>query len=155
MSSIKILQFQGVSLISRLIRFQTRSKYSHTALLTSNDTVIEAWHKGGVQEVESPSTLHTAGTVVDVFDFTWKVDAEAIEEFARKQIGCRYDFLAILRFLSRRSYAENDRWFCSELIASACERAGSSLVNLPASQVSPRDIAASVKLKYVGSITTG
>ncbi len=153
MSSIKILQFQGVSLISRLIRFQTRSKYSHTALLTSDDTVIEAWHKGGVQEVPSISTLHTAGTVVDVYDFTWKVDSESIEEFARRQVGCKYDFLAILRFLSRRPYAENNKWFCSELIAAACERSGSSIIRLPASQVSPRDIASSAKLKYVGSVT--
>ena len=115
--------------------------------------MIEAWHKGGVQEVPSISTLHTAGTVVDVYDFTWKVDSESIEEFARRQVGCKYDFLAILRFLSRRPYAENNKWFCSELIAAACERSGSSIIRLPASQVSPRDIASSAKLKYVGSVT--
>jgi len=154
MSSVKILQFQGVSLISRLIRFQTRSKYSHTALLTSDNTVIEAWHKGGVQEVASISTLHTPGTKVDVFEFTWKVDKELIEEFARKQVGCKYDFLAILRFLSRRPYTENDRWFCSELIASAAEYAGYPLIRLPSYEVSPRDIAGSAKLRYVETIVT-
>ena len=154
MSSVKILQFQGVSLISRLIRFQTRSKYSHTALLTSDNTVIEAWHKGGVQEVASISTLHTPGTIVDVFDFTWNVDEEGIEEFARKQVGCSYDFLAILRFLSRRSYTENKKWFCSELIASATEYAGYPLIRLPSYEVSPRDIAGSAKLRYVETIVT-
>ena len=154
MSSIKILQFQGKSLISRLIRWQTRSVYSHSALLTSDNTVIEAWHKGGVQEVDSISTLHTPGTKVDVFKFTWKVDEVAVEEFARKQVGCSYDFLAILRFLSRRSYTKNKKWFCSELIAAATKHAGYPLIRLPSYEVSPRDIAGSAKLRYVETIVT-
>jgi len=116
--------------------------------------VIEAWHKGGVQEVDSISTLHTPGTKVDVFEFTWKVDGELVEEFARKQVGCKYDFLAILRFLSRRPYSENKKWFCSELIASAAEYAGYPLIRLPSYEVSPRDIAASAKLRYVETIVT-
>lgn len=151
MNSIKILQYRGISVISRMIRWQTRSVYSHSAIMTPVGSVIEAWHKGGVQEVENISSLHTSGTIVDVYEFSamYGVDETSMLQFAREQLGCGYDFAAILRFLSRRSYTQNNRWFCSELVAKAAERGGCPIVNLPAHQISPRDVAASPVLTKV------
>lgn len=40
---MRIALYQGKSFISRLIRWQTRSRYSHAAFLLDNGNVIEAW----------------------------------------------------------------------------------------------------------------
>ena len=130
-----ILLFRGKGLMSALIRWQTRSKYSHAALLTREGTVIEAWQFAGVREIELKSWEG-----VDAFDVEglFNKDWDNVIDFARSKIGCKYDWLAIARFISRRSGIRNDRWFCSELVFAAFLRSGIRLLaRIPMWKVHP------------------
>jgi len=63
------------------------------------------------------SKNHTAGTKVDIFSIDCtKAQVEQFECFLLSQVGEKYDFWAILRFLTRKPFIENSKWFCSELI---------------------------------------
>lgn len=156
MTDCHILCFRGLSLVSRLIQLQTRSPYSHVAILTPDNTVIEAWHRplwrGAVTESLSVSSLHSPGTPVDVFEVQEYFNQTILMDFLREQKGMPYDWSGVGRFLTRRPAIENQRWFCSELIAASMERAGLPLSNLAPHYLSPRDIAASPLLKKVSTI---
>lgn len=151
---MKILAYRGKSWISKVIRWQTRSKYSHIAIELDNGSVIEAWHVGGVAHNKDFRTVHTKGTLVDVFDITIKIDEIAISAFLLDQVGKKYDFGSIVRFMSRRAEPKDEKWFCSEL---AMEGVSAGEVNLleriPASHVSPGQIVTSPLLRFVETRT--
>ena len=151
---MKILAYQGESFISKAIRFQTRSKYSHIAVMLDDGSVIEAWHKGGVQKSSDFSTLHDPGTKVDVFRIDGEYDKYQVERFLRDQIGKKYDFLSVARFLSRRKTLHNDKYFCSELAEYAFAFAGLLLLNGNPSEHSPRDTVLSPHLIFEEQIIT-
>ncbi len=145
---MKILLFQGKSLISWAIRWQTRSKYSHVAIQLDDGSVIEAWHKGGVRHVPSISTLHKKGTSVDIYSIQKPFVSSAAETWLLKQVGKKYDYGAVARFISRRNERADDKWFCSELGVTAVDKGGCILLNGIASHLSPRDVGLSPRLKF-------
>lgn len=130
----RVLLFRGRGVISTLIRWQTRSIYSHAALLLPNGQILEAWQGAGVR-VRSLSDW--AG--VDCFrvqGMTGEQWGQALG-FARRQIGAGYDYISVARFVSRRNAPDNGRWFCSELVAAALQVAGVPLL----ARVEPAEIS--------------
>ena len=165
--TVQVALFKGRSLISRLIRWQTRSEYSHAALwLPETEEVIEAWHRGGVRRGPIHN-VHTPGTEVDIFSVDLPL-ARSYEEplldqyedrmmqFATKQVGGRYSFRSVFRFLSRRSAEHRPGiWFCSELVTRAFRIGGASLLErIPSEHVSPALLSYSPLLKFDRTIIT-
>lgn len=136
--------FRGRGFLSALIRFQTRGKYSHVALVTQTRplTIIEAWHSGvrekRLKDIEGVTFFHVH-----------PVNEELALKFARGQIGKKYDFRGVLCFVTRKSAAENDRWFCSELIHKALGIGGLWLLNVPSSEVSPHHLVWSPNARQI------
>ena len=147
-----IALYRGRSWISRLIRWRTWSPYSHAAWLCRDGTVIEAW-PGGVQWVSGLLTQHKERTVVEVYEIVGLTEEQRtrIETFLVDQIGKPYDYLAILGFMLRKPLQKPSRWFCSELIFSACQSAGVNLLaRIPPWKVSPDMLALSPQLVLRG-----
>lgn len=138
MKKVNVLLFRGKGIISALIRWQTRGNYSHAAIRLENGDIIESW-QGGDHCVRLTSIRDW--TTID--SFTAEVTDEQyskITNFLYGQIGRPYDFLAIARFLTRRSFnQDNGKWFCSELVFAAFQKAGIELfTNTEAWEVSPQ-----------------
>lgn len=128
---IRYAQYQGRGHISGLIKLQTDSIWSHTAAILRDGSVVEAWHKGGVDHVHNHgldlieydtisclSKNHKAGTPVNIFGVqATEAQADIFEAFILSQVGEKYDFWAVFRFLTRKPYNENNKWFCTELVA--------------------------------------
>ena len=161
-----ILLYKGKSWISKIIEWQTFSPYSHAAWWCQDGTVIEAWHtqtidgkrklklKEGVQRHDSPATIHTPGTEIDVFEVPG-IDEAAVESFLIEQIGKDYDFAPVVRGFIFRVMRDNpDKWFCSELVSAACSAAGAHLLRAPSWKISPGLLSYSPLLQPVGTITT-
>ena len=155
---MKILAYRGKSLISRLIRWQTRSPYSHIAVQLDDGSVVEAWHKGGVRHIGDPLDGHTPGTDIDVYGVYSmgcelpSVAKNIIEQFLLAQVGKKYDFVSVARFVTRRLSPADEKWFCSELAEAAFIVGGFRLLNGPASHHSPRDTVMSPYLVYETTI---
>jgi len=143
---MKVLLYRGRSIISRGIQLQTRSKYSHAAVMLDDRTVIEAWHKGGVRRLDSPFDGHSEKTLIDVYKVDDTYYPEIVEDFLKQQIGKKYDFRSVLRFMTRIKAKDNDKWFCSELVVEAFRRGGIDLLKGPAGMLSPRDLGISPHL---------
>ena len=146
---MRIVQYKGRSPISKAIQWQTRSVYSHSALMLPDDSIIEAWHVGGVRHEPHPLTGHEPGTRIEVYvvDTTPTQDYQ-IERFVKSQVGKGYDFRAIARFLTREKGDNPERWFCSELVFAGFQHVGINLLErIEAWKVSPALIALSPYLK--------
>jgi len=150
-----LLLYKGKSLISKLIKWQTFGQYSHAAWWLRDGTVIEAWHKGGVSHNDSPATLHTPGTEIDVFSIPG-VDEQAVEAFLKEQVGKGYDFAPVVRGFLFRVMRDNPlKWFCSELSFDAVAAGGVKLLSrVPAWKIHPTLLSYSPLLEPVGTITT-
>lgn len=140
---MKILQYRGVSIISKGIQLQTRSPYSHSAIMLDDGSVIEAWHKGGVRHLRDPFEGHDDKTVIDVYEIQADFNENVTMAFLRGQLGKKYDFRSVIRFLTRLRSRDNDKWFCSELVVEALRAGGLTLLRGHSSMFSPRDVAMS------------
>lgn len=143
----RVLLFRGRGIISALIRWQTRSVYSHAAILMPDGNIIESWQGEGVRTKKL-----TDWSNIDQFEVVGMTREQWIYaiEFARLQIGRGYDYLGVIRFVSRKSLPANKRWFCSELVFAALKQVGVSLLErIDAGEVSPGLLANSPLLKEV------
>lgn len=155
-----IALYRGKSLPSRLIRWRTWSPYSHAAYLAADGSVYEAWAICGVSHNATIGTRHTPGTYVDVFDLKEPAtDAQRreIEAFLLSECGKGYDYRGVLGFMSRRDKAQDPtRWFCSELIFTAYQRAGVKLFErIEPHRVDPGLLQISPLLTFVKTLRCG
>ncbi len=139
----RVLLYQGSGFVSSLIRWQTRCAYTHAAILRPDGQVLEAREFAGVQLV--PYAVRP-GEIVDHFRVAGLTAQQWREvlDFGERRLGRGYDYLGVLRFLSRRSGGNPDRWFCSELVFAALETAGLPVLSrIHAVEVSPALLARS------------
>ncbi|MDE2104757.1 MAG: hypothetical protein KGL39_46400 [Patescibacteria group bacterium] len=128
---MKILLHRGTGLVSRLIRWQTRSAYSHAGLLMDDGRVVEAWWPR-VRLTPCIGAGHPRCERIDVFVFADPLTAlenRIMEMSARKLVGRPYDWQSVARFLTRERSVENRRLFCSELVFEVCHKAGRELLS--------------------------
>lgn len=153
-----ILLYRGKSLISKAIKWQTFGPYSHAAWWMRDGTVIEAWHKGGVTHNDSPATIHTPGTEIDVFDFAdpAAISHDIAEQFLLDQVGKKYDFRPVLSGFTLRLNRNNpDKWFCSELGHAAARIGGYPLLaRVPDRKIHPTLLSYSPRLIHIATLTT-
>lgn len=117
---VYVVLFKGRGFMSRLIEWQTRGEYSHAALLVG-ETLYESWQSAGVRKKEGWG-YDPSDKTVSLFQFGHSYEDESrVTQFLEKQIGKKYDWLAIVRFLTRTHILPDDkkRWFCSELVFTA------------------------------------
>jgi hypothetical protein len=69
-----------------------------------------------------------------------------LKAWCEARIGCKYDKVAILRFLDRHHNHVNRKYFCSEYIEEGCEHIGVQLQRAPAWKINPGHIGMSVAL---------
>jgi hypothetical protein len=135
----KVLLFRGRGLISALIRWQTRGEYSHAAFLLPDGQILESWPGAGVRIKRL--TDYKGIDVYDVLGITPEQWASALS-FAQSQLGKKYDYWSIIRFVSRRNLPQNDKWFCSELLFVSLMMAGFHLFErVEGSAISPAVLA--------------
>jgi hypothetical protein len=114
--------FHGISKVSRVIQFCTRSEYSHVAVCTDvgSMTMIEAWaHNGGWKQwwAVSDMRVHTPGTPYEL----WGI--EVPEDEYRHAMGLYhmwaanrspYDWRGVLGFELKWVRENKKGFFCSE-----------------------------------------
>lgn len=139
----RVLLFTGGDPIAAVVKWQSRSHYSHAALLIpGTNRVIESYPFRGVRERELTSKDWERVHAYEVPGMTagmW----DAACAFAQSQMGCGYDWRNVLRFVTRIPGRENGRWFCSELVFKALEKSYLRVLQMSAEYVNPGHLAAS------------
>ena len=131
-----ILLHKGTSIVSKLIKWQTRGAYSHASI----------WIPEANKQIEAREFANVQMSFVEDWDI---VDAFEVPQMTKEQwmiaigfckhhLGQKYDWWAIARFITRSPGVENQKWFCSELVFEALKRSGVNLLrSIPSWKVSP------------------
>ena len=141
MQSLHFVLFEGISFLSKGIRFFTRSNYSHAAVWDKEkDRLIEAW--GSVPHVHwrySEFSAHTPGTPYEIWEL--KVKEEQYEKaihfyrwLADRQFP--YNYLGVIGFVLP-FFTSNGGFFCSEGCWEGLVFAGIAPKDIPGWKVSP------------------
>ena len=142
-----ILLFKGNDLVSRLIRWWSRSTYSHAAILV-NETVIESYPGIGVRTRKWNTINRSEVDIFQIKDASFNWEKAAI--FCWKEIGCKYDWRAIFGFIARTKARQPSvtRWICSELVYASVREGGIELLaRVEPIEVSPAMIGYSTLLQ--------
>jgi hypothetical protein len=114
---------------SVLIRVGTWSDYSHVDIISpdrESGLILGAtpWHGVSHRAIEDRID-HSTRWMICEFD----ADPKRVWAYAESQIGKKYDWLGCLGIAVHRDWEEDDKWFCSELVAKAALQAGVPLIN--------------------------
>ncbi len=121
----------GTGVISKLIQWQQRSCVSHTSIIDATDTLIEAREFRGVVRERTLAQARADSPLTIVYLDVDREQYDAAMVFALKQLGKKYDYSSVARFVSRRQVNRNDngKWFCSEYTFAVAQKAGVTLLN--------------------------
>jgi uncharacterized protein YycO len=148
----------GTGLFARLIRWFSRSDVHHVSLWRWDATdvrggeIVEAMEGYGVRRLpaDAYAAARAAGRIrcLSFREPLSPAETATLWAAASAEIGRGYDWLGVIRFVSRRRQdGHPQKWFCSELVAAACTAAGRPLFHAkPAWQVLPADLAYSLAL---------
>src|SRR6185312_12227496 len=99
----------------------------HAAIFDEDEgTLYESWQTAGVRKKEN-WTLAADDSTVDFFTFDQTPKQTAgIRYFLESQLGKKYDWLGVVRFVSRTQLRPDakEKWFCSELATAALAYVG-------------------------------
>lgn len=125
--------------LSTLIRLATWSRWSHVALVVNRDFVVEADAREGVRERPFMEALsRSKEAALSALSCT---RPEAVIAAAMSQIGKPFDYRGALGLGLHRDWQNNDRWFCSELIAWSFAASGAPLFRAEAAhRVTPQHL---------------
>ncbi|MCK7542965.1 hypothetical protein MLC59_02115 [Marinobacter bryozoorum] len=133
-----------------LVQAALFSRWSHVAI-EIGDTVYDATMSRGVQSW--PAAGYT-----DRYSETETVelpgDETAARDFLRRQLGKKYDWMALVALPFRTTWQSPHRWFCSELVAKALSHAGVLSLPYKAWRVTPRDLHLVLRSLYHPRTTT-
>lgn len=138
-----ILQFSAENnLISWLICQRTGSLFSHVDFVLPNGGLLGAL-PGGVKiryQREKPWRYFRCEAP---FEHGWK--------WAESQVGKPYDYAAVamLGLPFPRNWLDDNRWYCSELVAASFLHAGHRIINPNSWGVTPRDLLISPTIKQI------
>ena len=126
---------------SLLLRTFLWSEWSHCGILYAGKVVEAAAFKG--VRVRPLEEFLADVSKYEVVEFPGA--SEAIYKAALTQLGKAYDWMGCLGFVARRRWQDTDKWFCSELIAWAFEKAGLPLFRTDYWRITPRDLFIAIR----------
>ena len=124
MDQVQLLFSRTNSIESYAVRMMSWSRWSHVALV-HGDAIVEAVPGVGVRRT---SFVEAIRDVSDARIVSLPgIDEERIFELMCSQIGKPYDWGAVFGIALHRDWQNDEKWFCSELIAWAFAKAGDPL----------------------------
>lgn len=140
---IQLRFVQGGGWDSKVIRYDTRCRWSHVEAFYG-DRTIGAMLNGGVRARQlNDDSYHKAISYQVVTIAADSFAEDAFNSFLHQQIGKVYDWRAIVGFgLGERDWRHEDSWFCSELQLRALELAKILVLpaDIPMWRITPRDL---------------
>jgi hypothetical protein len=143
------LQFSSTDQIgSKAIQFVTWSWASHVDFVLPDGKLLGALaiDQGGGVKYHDMKPLSEYARVE-----RYEIDApDSVLDFARSQLDKPYDWLGLIGILTRnRRWEDDDKWFCSELVAWSFLQAGKPLLIDTSYRITPRDLLISPLLKPI------
>lgn len=126
-----------------IIKLATFSKWSHSAIMFDDDTVIDVTRPTGVRQLTKEQFL--AQYPNSDFHYVEVPDENKARKFALEQLNKRYDITAIFGIIfQNRRWQDDNKWFCSELVEAVLAAGGKIRFRTVVSSILPRETYAVV-----------
>lgn len=122
MAELQVIFCRRRTLGTPIIRVATWSQWSHTGVITEDNTVLEAVAGGGV--IETPMSEFIARCTRFKIRNIEVPDPAAGIAWGRTQLGKSYDYLGVLGLGLHREWDSEDKWWCSEYTEAIIKHAG-------------------------------
>jgi len=135
---------RGTGILAEAIKLATLSHFSHCAV-NVNGIVYESTIEKGVTKCSLNSFADRYPNRETII-----VDGnnDLAETWLNKQIGKDYDFTALAGIPLRKKWNDDNKWFCSELVAEALVKSGVLNMRLKTHRVTPRDLWYAYKMRW-------
>jgi uncharacterized protein YycO len=150
-----LIVYDDLSWMGRLIRLLTKSKYVHVAtIVDDNGDVVEGAPQGVVNNNVKNFTNIEHYRINNITDDQKKI----VVDFLKSEVGMPYDFLGIIYLTwliitfntkARNAWDDKNKWTCTELVATAFDKAGIRFRDIPLANISANDIATSNAVEQV------
>ena len=158
-----VLLFQGSGLFSRLIRWVTRSRYSHSGLaIWWNDRLMVLESTEPEVRIMPLSILIGHYPRVDLYKPTKLLNRMQVFEAATEALGKKYAVWTVIRYARRILFkirgggdprTPPDKFVCSQLVSFAYRDGGLDLNPSDTDEfTTPEDLAVSKGLVFVGTL---
>ncbi len=148
--------------LSRKIRKSTNSPVSHTAMYIGDGEVIESIAGGVTQRRLTVALSEYSAAIVYRMKGLTQAERTAIRDFAVGKKDQKFDIVRLIAhgspwLIEKGVGADNDSYYCTELIFDAYASAGKPIANKPADSATPVDIIRSgtgttATLDYIGDL---
>ena len=132
------------SIVSWLIRRLTWSDYSHVEFVLPYGYLGAQADGVKVRDFDYCKPTKSAICHVDCPPEVTRI----VLDYAKKQVGKPYDFMALVGGLFHRDWKKSNCWFCSELVAACFAYAGYPLIKGPVNRVTPGMLFNSILVKW-------
>lgn len=132
--------------VSRIIRFFTRSEFSHVEFLDLETGLVYGSVPGEGVRISTIEKLSSESTKIKICNINKPYDRLQVIDRISSQVGKKYDWVAILGIVIRDPIQDPTRWICSELICWAFEPQ-LRLVVIPSFQATPETLMESSFIK--------
>jgi Orthopoxvirus protein of unknown function (DUF830). len=148
-----IVLYKGNGIVSKLVKFFTKSEYTHVSMLISSNHIIEAnWYKkSNIVRFEYDENTIEVYRIKGGLDYTKQI---AIIQHSYDFLNKKYDYKQIFWYIyeyffgkkNKNIFNSNQRLICSELVDKAYLSIGIDLVDFRKDgNVTPADIANGIK----------
>lgn len=120
---IKVMFYKAEGKLSdKLIRWWTKSKYSHCEILFENGLMFSAdgWNSNGVRYTSQFTPENWDVITIPLNEYKVKY----LKMWCDDRVGQGYDWTGVARFVLPFLPQIEDRWFCSELLGAALKFIG-------------------------------
>ncbi|MEM6885454.1 MAG: hypothetical protein AAF571_10510 [Verrucomicrobiota bacterium] len=129
MQRFQILFWKGSGPIGAMIRWQSRGEYAHAAILDTYERQVYESREGKGVQVLSLDKVRNENPYSLCLEVGVPLDDGKVGRFLKKQVGKKYDWSSVFRFVSRRQASRKSAgvWFCSEYAFAAIQAGGVDL----------------------------
>lgn len=122
---------------SYAIKFLTWSEYSHVGFILDDENLLDSTFMAGGVKIRKIEDVKKHSSKFLVREYP-RISSDAIN-WAKSQLNKPYDLTAIIGIPFHRNWQDESKWFCSELVAWACLKAGTPIVNKESWRITPQD----------------
>lgn len=118
------LQFESRKTpMGAITRWRSWHWATHVDFVLPNGDLLSAYTNGVHIRPDDPIRKNSYHVERYTFDAP-----ESCYDYALSQVGKKYDWWAVLGILIKRDWDNEEKWFCSELIARSCQEAGFPII---------------------------
>ena len=132
---MKLVFYKPIKFQDKLIAWYTKGPYYHAEIEFSDGMRVESSAESNGVSIYTPKEDNYITVKFNILN----ANEDKVRKWCEEQMGCKYDWFGVVRFVVPFVKQSSTRWFCSELIVAALQQIG-FFANVKPHKLSPNDM---------------